>query len=252
MPAPTRRSSRQSIKAEEKVAGAAAAEAFIDATKSEESTPNGTDDSREYALLEPQLPYAPVETPINDPYIYAFYRFCGERHRIYHKKEAGLPAAELTKDHFFLTGRYGNVFRQLDRGSVYVRDQVVGKGSQDPIEILFRVFLYCIFSNNETYERWKAALQEYPSTSNFDLDRYTEILDPHVGMGGRIYVSGFQLVPPTNVFGHDMSGHAASLRLLKLMMDVGLPQRLMACKYLVDASALVQSIPTMGGFLSLK
>ncbi|CAO1626682.1 unnamed protein product [Parajaminaea phylloscopi] len=203
------------------------------------------------AVLQPQPPYPPIETNVDETILYALFRYCAERHHIYHRKEAGLEGKELSSDPLFVRGRYGNVFRQLDRGSAFVRTHVIAHGDAALEEVCFRVFLYCVFSNNDTYTRWERELGQVPSLANFNLARYTAILDPVVAKGGRIYASSFQLVPPTSVFGA-MSGHAASLRLVKLMLDVELGQRIAKCKYLVDASALVQAIPTLGGFLSLN
>lgn len=261
-PAPTRKSARSAARKESRESDGGPKQesdeekendkvASSSRRRSSSSSAASSSKHTETALLQPQAPYPAVEAKINDSIIYAFFRYCAERHKIYHRKEAGVPAAELSEDQLFVKGRYGNVFRQLDRGSAFVRDNIINKGDQSNDEICFRVFLYNVFSNTETYARWEKELGEVPSLKNFDVAAYTKILDPVVAAGGRIYSSGFQLVPPTNVF-PKMSGHAASLRLLKLMVDVGLAERIQKCKYIVDASALVQTLPTLGGFLSLK
>ena len=59
------------------------------------------------------------------------------------------------------------------------------------------------------------------------------------------------MVPPKLLFGREMPSYSATLRLVKAMMEMGLPQRLSECRYAVDASEAIQTIPTFGGFLSL-
>lgn len=59
------------------------------------------------------------------------------------------------------------------------------------------------------------------------------------------------MVPPKLLFGREMPSYSATLRLVKSMMEIGLPARLAQCCYAVDASEAIQTIPTFGGFLSL-
>ncbi|PWN38646.1 hypothetical protein IE81DRAFT_296011 [Ceraceosorus guamensis] len=211
-------------------------------------------DHSESALLEPQAPYTPVETPISD-IIYHFLRYCAERHKVWHRKEVLNQAKPWTDDPIIPEGRYGNVFRQLDRGSIAMQQDVISKGDQSHEEICFRIFLNNAFCNRRTWNRWEVELDEVPSLKNFDVKRYSQILDPIVARGDIIYSSEFQMVPPRHFFGatsSTMSGHTASLKMVQVMLEVDLAGRLKECKYLCDASALVQSIPGMGGFLSMN
>lgn len=49
-----------------------------------------------------------------------------------------------------------------------------------------------------------------------------------------------------------MPHFAATLRFVKALMEMGMPARLQKCVYAVDASAVLQSAPSLGGFLSLN
>lgn len=51
--------------------------------------------------------------------------------------------------------------------------------------------------------------------------------------------------------GQFLPPYSGTLRLIKSMMEMGLPARLLECKYAVDASEYIQTIPTLGPFLSL-
>lgn len=107
---------------------------------------------------------------------------------------------------------------------------------------------------NSTYEAITESLGEPPSWLKFDLERYEDIFinllkqDPK----RKMYTSSFQIVPPTQWFGRKMPNYAATLRFVKALMEMGMPERLLTCEYATDASAVLQSAPTLGGFLSLN
>lgn len=93
-----------------------------------------------------------------------------------------------------------------------------------------------------------------PNWKNFDRDfyKYESILfHKSVVRKEVIYTSAFQLVPPTIYFGRNLPHFAATLRFVKTLMLCGLPERLRQCQYAVDASHLLCTLPTLGGFLSL-
>lgn len=91
---------------------------------------------KERAVLEPQG-YRQVETSLDNKWLYTFFRFCAERHKVHERREENpsLGRDELSDDVLLRTGVYGNVFRELDRGSIYFREQIMGKGDQSHEEI---------------------------------------------------------------------------------------------------------------------
>lgn len=119
-----------------------------------------------------------------------------------------------------------------------------------------RVFLFCGFYEYSTWCALKEGLGHIPTYSTFDEEFpiYEKIL--HAKSFGRketLYTSGFQIVPPTRYFGLNQLPHyAATLRFVKTLMEIGLPVRLSTCRYAIDASQTIQTIPTLGAFLSLN
>lgn len=91
---------------------------------------------KERAVLEPQG-YRQVETSLDNKWLYTFFRFCAERHKVHERREENpsLGRDELSDDLLLRIGVYGNVFRELDRGSIYFREQIMGKGDQSHEEI---------------------------------------------------------------------------------------------------------------------
>ncbi|KAK6903339.1 hypothetical protein I203_108604 [Kwoniella mangroviensis CBS 8507] len=215
----------------------------------------------EPALL---LPHGlqPVETTVDNHWVYLFFRFCAERHKMYNRRLAGVPRDQLTEDETMSKVHIGNVYRQLDPSSRNIRENIIGKGDQTPQEICFRLFLYCMFYNESTWnELCSVSTGGLPAWQHYvtDLPAYEGVLY-RLSMveKKKIYYGGFQLVPPTIYFtdnrnrNKDMPHFAASLRLVLAIMLTSLPTKLLECSYAVDASYLLQTIPTFGGFLSLN
>ncbi|WVQ69674.1 uncharacterized protein L199_007894 [Kwoniella botswanensis] len=216
---------------------------------------------KEPALL---LPHGlqPVETAVDNHWVYLFFRFCAERHKMYNRRLAGVPRDQLTEDETMSKVHIGNVYRQLDPSSRNIRENIIGKGDQSPQEVCFRLFLYCMFYNESTWnELCSVSTGGLPTWQHYvtDLPAYEGVLYRLSTVEKKkIYYGGFQLVPPTIYFtdnrnrNKDMPHFAASLRLVLAIMLTSLPTKLLECSYAVDASYLLQTIPTFGGFLSLN
>ncbi|KAK4689562.1 hypothetical protein P7C73_g544, partial [Tremellales sp. Uapishka_1] len=223
------------------------------------STPDKSQDLAASVSTEPAmlLPHglSPVTTTVSNHWAYLFYRFCAERHRIFCKKADGVAREDLTEDETLSSTRVGNVFRELDAGSIKMRDDIINVGDQSHEEICFRIFLYCGFYNDSTWRELVEGLGETPSWKTFDLEKYERILhEKSIIRGEKIYYGGFQIVPPTVYFGrpNPLPHYAATLRFIKSLMEMGMPAQLLECRYAVDASAVLQTAPTLGGFMSLN
>lgn len=127
-----------------------------------------------------------------------------------------------------------------------------------------RVFLYCQFYNADSWAALcEAATGDVPSWKTFEKDlpaMESALHDLSIKQKKKIYLGGFQLVPPTVYFDPALNRNrdkniynfAASLRLVMAMMESDLPAQLKSCRFAVDASNVLQTIPTLGGFLSLN
>lgn len=88
----------------------------------------------EYATLEPHG-LAPVETEIDNHWMYVFFRFCAERHRMQEKRDSGVPRDKLSDDETMQKSFIGNVFRELDAGSKNMKGKIMAIGDQSHEEI---------------------------------------------------------------------------------------------------------------------
>lgn len=118
-----------------------------------------------------------------------------------------------------------------------------------------------MFYKEPTWEALCAAAGGIPSWKNYEADLPAMEAALHqmsIVEGQRLYYGGFQLVPPNVYFSENRNRdktivhYASSLRLVLAMMKAGIPARLAECTYAVDASYVLGTVPTLGGFLGLN
>lgn len=109
-------------------------------------------------------------------------------------------------------------------------------------------------SNANTYRHFTEELGHPPDLDSFqDLSRYDDILlrFRRANPKQKIYGGHSQNVPPVTIFGFSKLTALNHLRLLRVMTDVNLGQRLVDCEYLEDAATTLKTIPTMGPYIGL-
>ena len=87
------------------------------------------------AVLRPQGYGREVEAPYNEHAVYTYFRYCAERHRMWGKRSQGVPKGEQTKDECMRNSFVGNIFRELDPGSVKARAMVMDQGDRTVEEL---------------------------------------------------------------------------------------------------------------------
>lgn len=82
----------------------------------------------------------------------SFWYFINERHRIYVRRKEGLPKP-WTDDEILQTYKFTNVFRQLDRGTVWLTENFIAPHSDDDTALLFfNIAWYRLFNWTGTGE----------------------------------------------------------------------------------------------------
>lgn len=89
---------------------------------------------QEYATLEPHG-LDPVTTTIDNHWMYVFFRFCAERHRMQELRDSGVPRDQLSKDETMQKEHIGNIYREMDAGSKRMKEQIIAVGDQSHEEI---------------------------------------------------------------------------------------------------------------------
>jgi hypothetical protein len=182
-------------------------------------------------------------TPVFDTY----WRFAAERHAVYSARVAGMPGP-WTNDPVLLRHRFTNCYRAADRVSQYLIRHVSYIGSQQLEEVVFRTLLFKMFNKVSTWRLLTDALGEL-RWQDFDLEAYDAVLT-HAFTAGRTLYSAAYVVPPPRLGG--VRKHTNHLRLLRLMMDDGIVDRVAAAGSLAGVFRVLRSYPAMGDFLAYQ
>lgn len=88
----------------------------------------------EYATLQPHG-LGEVTTKIDNHWMYVFFRFCAERHRMQELRDIGVPRDQLSKDETMQKEHIGNIYREMDPGSKRMKEEIIANGDQSHEEI---------------------------------------------------------------------------------------------------------------------
>lgn len=183
-------------------------------------------------------------TPVFD----TFWRFAVSRQRLYLARLDRQPQP-WTDDEILQEFRFTNVFRSTDRVSQYLMSEVqYGKGrSQKPAEVVFRTLLFKFFNKVETWEEIEQHVGE-PTWAEFDFRQIASVLDD-AAERGPIYSAAYMIPPPKL---GEARKHRNHLRLLKLMMDDRIADRLAEADGLERVYELLATYPSVGPFLGYQ
>lgn len=82
----------------------------------------------------------------------AFWKFIFDRHMIWYKRFILKHEAPWTDDPIMQTFKFTNVYRELDRGTIYLLDNILGNKGLSEVEQVFNIIFYRMFNRIETYE----------------------------------------------------------------------------------------------------
>lgn len=178
-----------------------------------------------------------------------FWKFAAERQAVYLRRLGG-DVGPWTEDPVIRAHRFTNVYRASDRVSQFLIAEVqhAEHRSQAPAEIFFRTILFKIFNKIETWLLLERRLGPL-SWQATPLAAIAEVLDKAFGAGHRLYSAAYIMPSPPLGFRRK---HANHLALVALMMDEGLPSRVVAARSLEDVFELLLSYPGLGRFLAFQ
>lgn len=178
-----------------------------------------------------------------------YWRFAAERQAMYLRRLEG-NQGPCSTDPILRTYRFTNAFRAADRVSQFLIEDVQhGEGRpQSPQELFFRTILFKIFNKIETWERIEAELGPI-SWQSTDFSALDDFLSVVIGRGDRIYSAAY-IMPSPNLGA--TRKHSNHLRLLRAMMDDGLPHRVERARSLGSVYDLLKPYPGLGAFLAFQ
>src|SRR5437868_3517402 len=185
------------------------------------------------------------------PVFYAYWRFAAERQRIFFRRLNGAPGI-VTDDPVLRCFKFTNAYRASDRVSQYLIRNVIYRGDlpSDAREVFFRTILFKLFNKIETWEFLEGAVG--PITwETFKLARYDKLLARRMAEGNRIYSAAYIMPSGGSAFGHKLK-HQNHLRMLEWLIKERFHSKLVDCKTMASAFALLRSVPFLGPFLAYQ
>lgn len=178
-----------------------------------------------------------------------YWRFAAERQTIFHARAAGLPPP-WTSDRILQQYKFTNAYRASDRVSQYLIRHVIYAGPQEPKELFFRVMLFKLFNKIETWELLEHTLGPI-LLERYRYDAYEHVLAGAMGRGAPVYSAAYIMASGHTIFGVERK-HQAHLKLIELMLEDSVPDRLADTKSMRGGFELLRSYPLLGEFLAYQ
>lgn len=190
-----------------------------------------------------------VRRPLRTTEVYDSYWYLAcERQRMFmrHLREE-LP---YTSDPILAEYRFTNAYRASDRVSQFLIQDVIYEGGTDARELFFRTILFRLFNKIETWNLFISAFGEL-TWKGYRFEDYDRVLTHSLEAKQRIYSAAY-IMPSRSQTLRSHRKHRNHLRLLEMMMNEDVPQRLADCKRASDAFLLLRSYPMIGDFLGYQ
>ena len=118
-----------------------------------------------------------------------FFRFVDERQTVFYRRFIERRPPPWTRDRILRRYKFTNVYRELDRGTLYLLKEIVGRGSSR--DVLFNILIYRIFNRIETYQAIG-----FQNVDSFDSDAMLRRLQSLRQRGIAVFTNAF-MVPGT-------------------------------------------------------
>jgi hypothetical protein len=182
-------------------------------------------------------------TPVFDTY----WRFAAARQSVYEARLAGAPPP-WTDDRVIREHRFTNVFRAADRVSQFLIDKVIYNGDEhDPEDLLFRTLLFKFFNRLATWQGLERAVGRV-TWRTYDQALYAAALE-ELAARGPVYSPAYMIPPPRLGAARKYLNH---LRLLELMMEDDLVDRVRGAGGLQELYGTLAGYPSIGRFLAYQ
>lgn len=185
-------------------------------------------------------------TPVYD----AYWNFAVKRQEVFFNRIKHI-APPWTDDDIIQKYKFTNVYRAADRVSQYlIKEVIYSKGKFTPEDQLFRILIFKLFNNINTWNYMEQSLGEI-RFSDYSYKKYNQLLLQKIDENQRIYSAAYIMPSGKTCFGYDKK-HQNNLKLLELIMKSKLTQKIAKIKSLKELYNLLLEYPTLGPFLAFQ
>lgn len=141
-----------------------------------------------------------------------FWYFIYERHNIWHKRFVLQQSKPWTEDKIMQEYKFTNVYRELDKGSIYLLDNLIPRIEigNDASEKLFLLNLMAYRFLNK-WESWEACVGYLTNWDEPERSRFCTALNQHKEEKGPVFTAAHMLPPLTGVAGRTKVERLATL-----------------------------------------
>jgi len=187
-----------------------------------------------------------------------FFKFMHERHLIWRRRFIkNLPREKWTNDHILKTTKYTNIYRQLDRGSLWHIENIMKpylklkksklrkKRKKGLKNFIWQTIIYRLCNRIETFEE-----VGLPNYYDFDPEEFYGKLKVVVDRGQSVMTSA-HLTCPTPKGLKKYEGYLLAIFDLYKKLDT-VYEKIISAKYANELFYAVKSIHAVGGFIAYE
>ncbi len=179
-----------------------------------------------------------------------YWEFAAKRQRAFFARLNG-QRRPWSDDPILNSYKFCCTYRASDRVSQYLIRNVIYDGiKRSQEDVVFRILLFKIFNQIGTWEYLSNRLSGI-SFDNFDLQRYSTLLDEYRAGGHAIYNNAYMSCA-TKAFGFDQK-HRNHLALIELMCHRDhIAGRIVSASSLEEVFTILRSYPLIGDFMAYQ
>lgn len=207
---------------------------------SQECTESGRRGPLVFSSLAPAVP-----TEVFDSY----WRFATLRQEVFFARIEGMSQPWST-DPILNEYKFTNAYRASDRVSQFLIREVIYNGPQNHADLFFRIILFKLFNKIETWHLIESMLGDI-RWETYRYADYDRILTDAMAGKATIYSAAYIMASGHSIFGVNRK-HQGHLKLIELMLNENVPERIAECGSMRQAFELLRSYPLIGDFLAYQ
>jgi hypothetical protein len=190
--------------------------------------------------------FRPKAPPVDPDAARIYYDFVVERHRIWEKRQFGIPAP-WTTDPILLSRKFTNVYRVLDAGSQFLVRHLL---DADVKTVALRCWLYRYTNRPEPWLAFAAVHGEMPTAAHVQSGALLEFWQGYQAQGLGLFSTAYQMFVGNENKGMDRTTWA--VRQAQFFLDHYEPGVWQPGITMAQRASWLQTLPRCGQFMAMQ
>jgi hypothetical protein len=117
-----------------------------------------------------------------------FWRFVCERQDIWHRRFVLKELPPWTEDEILSKYKFTNVYRELDKGTLFIVDNIINHLGAYNHDILFNILIYRLFNKEDTF-----LTMGFQEVETFDADEVVKVLEAYQDLGNKLWSPAYMV-----------------------------------------------------------